>query len=80
MDQPKSAGLAPQVMEVEPGDYWWCACGLSGNQPLCDGAHKGTGFGPQKFTITEKKTVAICLCKQSKKPPFCDGSHSAIPR
>lgn len=78
MEKPKPAALTPKVMEVEPGDYWWCACGLSGNQPLCDGSHAGTEFGAQKFVIEEKKTVAICLCKHSKNPPFCDGSHSSL--
>jgi CDGSH-type Zn-finger protein len=25
---------------VEQGkDYWWCACGLSKAQPVCDGSH-----------------------------------------
>ncbi len=65
-------------MEVEAGDYWWCACGLSSNQPMCDGSHKGSDFAPQKVTIEEKKTVAFCQCKHSKNPPFCDGSHSGL--
>jgi CDGSH-type Zn-finger protein len=78
MDQPKSPALNPKIMDVEPGEYWWCACGLSSNQPMCDGAHKGTSFGPQKFVIEEKKKVAICLCKHSKNPPFCDGSHAQL--
>ena len=78
MSDPKPAALNPQIMEVEPGEYWWCACGLSSAQPLCDGSHKGTGLGPQKFVIEEKKKVAICLCKHSKNPPFCDGSHASL--
>ena len=78
METPKPAALSPKVMEVEAGEYWWCACGLSGNQPVCDGAHAGTGLGPQKFVIEEKKTVAICLCKATRNPPFCDGSHANL--
>ena len=78
MDSPKPAALSPKVMEVEPGDHWWCACGLSQSQPMCDGSHKGTGLGPKKFTIEEKQKVAICLCKHSKNPPFCDGSHAKL--
>jgi CDGSH-type Zn-finger protein len=78
MESPKAAGTAPKIMEVEAGEYWWCACGLSDHQPFCDGGHKGTRMGPQKFVVEEKQTVAFCLCKQSKNPPFCDGSHGKL--
>ncbi len=78
MKEPKIAALSPKIMDVEPGDYWWCACGLSNNQPVCDGSHKGTEFAPKKFTIEEKQKVAICLCKHTKTPPFCDGSHARV--
>ena len=78
MEEPKVAASSPKLMDVEPGDYWWCACGLSNNQPLCDGSHKGTTFGPQKFVIEETKNIAVCLCKHTKNPPFCDGSHASL--
>ena len=45
---------------------------------MCDGSHKGSGLGPKKFTLEEKKKVWLCNCKQSKNPPFCDGSHKAL--
>jgi len=67
-------------MEVELGKaYWWCACGKSGKQPLCDGSHKGTGFSPVKFDATETGIVSFCGCKQSGKAPRCDGSHKNLP-
>ncbi len=66
----------PIVQLVEPGTYWWCACGLSKSQPFCDGSHKGSGLSPRKVEITEKKTVAWCTCKRTQTPPFCDGSHN----
>ena len=69
----------PIVQKVEPGEYWWCACGRSKNQPFCDGSHEGTGLQPKKVSITEAKTVAWCACKHSKTHPFCDGSHSRLP-
>jgi CDGSH iron-sulfur domain-containing protein 3 len=69
---------SPIVMEVEPGTYWWCACGLSKNQPFCDGSHKSTDFVPKKVEITEKKKVAWCACKHSKNAPYCDGTHRTL--
>jgi CDGSH-type Zn-finger protein len=75
---PKVYATAPAGLELEPGDYWWCACGLSQHQPFCDGTHKGTGLGPQKFTIAEKKKVWLCNCKHSKNMPYCDGSHKGL--
>ena len=78
MSEPTVADTKPAVMELEPGDYWWCSCGQSANQPFCDGAHEGTDFTPVKFTIEEKKTVALCLCKKTGDQPFCDGTHTNI--
>lgn len=70
---------SPIVQKVNPGTYWWCACGRSATQPFCDGAHKGTGLGPIKQEIAEAKQVAWCACKHSAQKPFCDGSHSRLP-
>lgn len=42
---------------------------------MCDGSHKGSGLGPQKFTLEHAQKVWLCNCKHTKKPPFCDGSH-----
>lgn len=78
MSEPHIFQKSPQVMEMEPGTYWWCSCGLSSTQPFCDGAHKGKGFAPVKVEITEKKKVAWCLCKHTKNPPVCDGSHAKL--
>ncbi len=76
---PKVAGTAPDVRELEPGNHFWCSCGLSASQPFCDGSHKGTGLGPVKIAIGDApKSVALCNCKQSKNPPYCDGSHSRL--
>ena len=48
---PHIAAKAPAKVTLEEGkDYWFCTCGLSKNQPFCDGSHKGSGFAPQKFT------------------------------
>ena len=53
----------------------WCTCGLSKKQPLCDGAHKGTGMRPHRFFPEETGDAYLCGCKQTKSPPYCDGSH-----
>jgi CDGSH-type Zn-finger protein len=79
MSEPTIAQKYPIVQKVEPGTYFWCACGLSKGQPFCDGSHKGTGFAPLKTEIAEAKTVAWCGCKHTKNAPFCDGSHAKLP-
>jgi CDGSH-type Zn-finger protein len=78
MPDPIVAQKAPFVQKLEPGSYWWCACGRSKQQPYCDGAHKGTEFTPKKVDITEAKTVAWCGCKHSRTGAFCDGTHAKL--
>ena len=48
MSEPKIAALKPEVLTLEPGTYYWCACGASANQPFCDGSHKGSGLAPHE--------------------------------
>ncbi len=78
MSKPVIADTKPTVLELEAGDYFWCSCGQSKNQPFCDGNHKDTDFTPQKFTLKKKQKVALCLCKYSENKPFCDGSHTKL--
>lgn len=82
MADPHIAQRGPYMAELMPGDYSWCACGLSKKQPYCDGSHNGTEFTPVKFTVKERKvpqTVWLCGCKNSKTKPFCDGTHNKLP-
>jgi CDGSH iron-sulfur domain-containing protein 3 len=79
MAEPIIFQKSPIVQKVEPGVYWWCACGRSKSQPFCDGSHKGTGLEPKKVEIKQPGTVAWCACKHSKNMPFCDGTHSSLP-
>ncbi len=78
MSDPICAQKSPYPTELEPGDYFWCACGRSKRQPFCDGSHKDTGISPVAFTVTEKKTFYMCGCKQSADAPFCDGAHNKL--
>lgn len=75
MEEPKIAAKFPKMVNLEPGTYYWCACGRSENQPFCDGSHKGTGFTPVAFSVEEKKDLWLCQCKHSKNKPYCDGTH-----
>lgn len=76
MADPIRATEAPISVEVEAGkQYFWCACGRSQTQPFCDGAHKGTGIVPLKWTASASKAVYFCGCKATKKAPLCDGTH-----
>ena len=81
MSDPAIPQKSPFVMEMKPGEYYWCACGHSKTQPFCDGAHKtsGTGLTPVKVTIDVAKKVAWCGCKHSAKQAMCDGSHKRLP-
>ena len=76
MKEPSLAANTPTVMELEPGTYYWCSCGLSAKQPFCDGSHKGTDFSPGEFVVEKKKRFALCRCKRTETPPLCDGSHT----
>jgi CDGSH-type Zn-finger protein len=78
MSKPDCPQDFPYSVELAPGDYYWCSCGKSKNQPFCDGSHKNTDFTPVKFTVSEKKSYALCGCKKTKKPPYCDGSHNKL--
>jgi|UniRef100_UPI00404B23D1 CDGSH iron-sulfur domain-containing protein 3 len=78
MSTPHIAQKSPYVKKMPAGTYWWCACGLSKDQPLCDGSHKGSGFAPKKVEFTEEKTVAWCGCKNSANGAHCDGSHKNL--
>lgn len=78
MTDPKIAKKQPVLVTLEPGTYFWCACGKSNNQPFCDGSHKGSEFSPIMLKTEEKKDVWLCQCKHSGNKPYCDGTHKTL--
>ncbi|CAM2068222.1 CDGSH iron-sulfur domain-containing protein [Sulfidibacter corallicola] len=75
-EKPIVAQKGPMSMQLEAGKtYWWCRCGRSKTQPMCDGSHEGTGIEPMEYTARIARNFRFCACKATKKPPFCDGSH-----
>jgi len=70
--------LFPAEVKAEQGKkYFWCGCGKSPTQPLCDTVES---FGDNALLYIADLTedVCFCNCKQTKNPPFCDGSHAKV--
>ncbi len=67
----------PHLLDLEPGNYYFCACGRSRNLPYCDGSHQGSAVQPFVVAVSEPQNVAICACGRSATRPYCDGSHKA---
>ena len=79
MNSPYIASKSPGKVTLEEGKkYFWCRCGLSQNQPFCDGKHKGSTFTPLVFVAEESKEAYLCQCKATNNAPFCDGSHKEL--
>lgn len=78
MTKPKIADTKPKQVSLDAGEYHWCACGLSKNQPFCDGSHAGTEFQPKAFSVAKTGDAHLCMCKQTANPPYCDGTHAQL--
>ena len=78
-NQPVIAQKSPFAVEVEAGkSYWWCSCGKSAIQPLCDGSHKGSDFSPVEYKAAKSEAVYFCGCKHSANGVLCDGAHKQL--
>jgi CDGSH-type Zn-finger protein len=79
MPNPVIAQKAPYPVPVAAGKtYYWCSCGLSKNQPMCDGSHKGSGFAPVPYKAEKDGTVYFCGCKHGGNGALCDGGHKRL--
>jgi CDGSH-type Zn-finger protein len=65
-----------KVSLIADKKYLFCTCGKSEDGVFCNGAHKGTEFKPQVFTVEKSDDYHLCSCKKSANMPYCDGSHS----
>lgn len=79
MNKAQIAEKYPAKVELEKGKiYAWCACGLSKNQPYCDGSHSRGDLRPKVFKSEKSEEAWFCQCKQTENAPFCDGTHNNL--
>ena len=79
MGEPIPAQKAPYKMAVKQGrTYYWCACGRSAKQPLCDGSHKEFGLEPVAYKAEKDGELWFCGCKSTGSRPLCDGTHNKL--
>ena len=79
MSKAQIAAREPKEIELKSGkNYAWCACGLSGKQPFCDGTHQKGDLRPKVFKTDKDENAWLCQCKQTKNPPYCDGTHNRL--
>ncbi len=60
-----------QLDVVSGKSYFLCQCGHSATFPLCDGSHKNTSFGPEKYVATSDTSINVCGCDENKTV-ICD--------
>ena len=65
----------PTKFVIDGKEQWFCKCGLSQNQPYCDGSHKLTkGEEPGKLTGTTMPALATrCARPIRASAPIEDG-------
>ena len=68
----------PLKVALEPGNHLYCVCGMSKDNPFCNGSHHGTGKKPILFEVKKKRKMSYCTCKMTKTPPYCDMSHEQM--
>ena len=76
---PKIIQRQSKSVNLEPGTYYYCRCGLSKDGIFCDDSHHATGFEPKRFKVSEPSSLYLCMCRYSDNLPFCDGKHRSLP-
>ena len=73
MSNPVIADNKPKAVNLKQNEeYYFCVCGLSVNQPFCDGSHKDTSFTPKAFKVEKDEEAYLCACKHTGNAPYCD--------
>jgi CDGSH-type Zn-finger protein len=71
MSKAHIAAKQPKEVEIIAGKtYAWCTCGLSENQPFCDGNHKKGDLRPQIFKAEKDETAWLCHANKLEMAPF----------
>ena len=80
MTDPVVAQNRPYKNDLKEGEkFAWCTCGLSTNQPFCNGALKQTDDLKPLVIVAEKdETLFLCGCKQTGSGLACDGAHKSL--
>jgi len=79
MSKAHIAAIEPKEVELKEGKrYAWCACGLSKEQPFCDGTHTKGDLRPKMVKAEKDESAWLCQCKQTGNPPYCDGTHNKL--
>jgi Iron-binding zinc finger CDGSH type len=64
MSEPTIIDKKPTVLTLKPGAYYWCSCGLSANQPYCNGSHKGT-LNPSRLNSPKpSRSPFVCVSRE----------------
>lgn len=76
MNKPVISDNKPKKISLSKDKkYFFCTCGRSQNQPMCDGSHKETTLTPMAFVAEKDGDAWLCACKHTGNAPYCDGTH-----